>query len=184
MHEDELNKIIELNKSSLQRFIGIDDELWIWLLKRCDLVNESGDGKVSMTSEEKWISFFTTWEIDAEVILSSPLKTGKRRYIRLGRKGANWYNNVSKQAKNGKMDPPRCPSIQVIGRSLNAELRIMFEEEEYDEGDNWGDTCGSRLYGPTSHGFRSKIIFFLFFILKLVLVIMSLIILASLWSGD
>ena len=138
MHEDELNKIIQLNNLSLQRFIGIDDELWIWPLKRCDLVDESGDGKVSITSEEKWITFFTTYEIDAEVILSEPLIKGARRYIRLGRKGTNWYTNVSKQAKNGKMDPPRCPSIQVIGRSLNAELRIMFEEEEYDEGDNWG----------------------------------------------
>ena len=90
MHEDELNKIIQLNNLSLQRFIGIDDELWIWPLKRCDLVDESGDGKVSITSEEKWITFFTTYEIDAEVASSSPLKTGKR-----GRKGANWYNNVN-----------------------------------------------------------------------------------------
>ena len=35
MDEDKLDKIIELNKMSLQKFVGIEHDHWIWLLKSC-----------------------------------------------------------------------------------------------------------------------------------------------------
>jgi hypothetical protein len=59
METEKLTKINQLNQLSLQRSLGVDHDLWIWLLKRSGLVNVSADGKVSMTSELKWNSFFT-----------------------------------------------------------------------------------------------------------------------------
>lgn len=141
MNEDDLTKLDQLNQLSLQRFIGIDDDIWIWLLQRCELVKESGDGKITI-KKQNWVSFFTTYDIDAEIEQASPLGTNKRWCIRLGQKGENWYRNVVNQARNGKLVPPRCPGIEVMGRRMNTELQIMmFEDEECDDGD-CGDTCG------------------------------------------
>lgn len=90
MSEDELTKTNQLNQLSLQRFAGIDDALYMWLLKRCGLLKEakeslSNRNKFSI-SKPSWEAFFTTYEIDAEVEPASPLGTNKRWYIRLGQK--------------------------------------------------------------------------------------------------
>mmetsp|Transcript_17260 Transcript_17260/g.34492 ORF Transcript_17260/g.34492 Transcript_17260/m.34492 type:complete len:497 (+) Transcript_17260:54-1544(+) len=140
-NEDDLNKIDQLNKLSLQRFAGIDDDLYMWLLKSCKLVKES-NGKI-VINRQNWESFVTTYSIDAEIEPASPLKTNRRWYIRLGQKRDNWYNSVVRQVRGKKLVPPPCPGIAMIARELNTELGIRLEEEEYDdEGNNWGDTCG------------------------------------------
>jgi len=137
--EEHTNKIDQLNQSSLPRYVGIDHDKWIYLLERCGLVSVSADGKVSMTNVEKWNSFFITYDILAEVEPANCLRTNKRWYIRLGKKGPNWIDKAATQAKKGKLVPPRCPNIEYIGRRLNAELNDMIIDEEED---GWGDACG------------------------------------------
>ena len=136
--EEYTNKIDQLNQSSLPRYVGIDHDKWIYLLKRCGLVSVSTDGKVSMTNVEKWNSFFITYDIVAEVEPAKCLRTNTRWYIRLGKKGPNWIDKAATQAKKGRLVPPRCPNIEYIGRRLNAELHDMIIDEE----DGWGDACG------------------------------------------
>jgi len=137
--EEYTNKIDQLNQSSLPRYVGIDHDKWIYLLKRCGLVSVSTDGKVSMTNVEKWNSFFITYDIVAEVEPAKCLRTNTRWYIRLGKKGPNWIDKAATQAKKGRLVPPRCPNIEYIGRRLNAELHDMIIDEEED---GWGDACG------------------------------------------
>ena len=52
---------------SLQNFVGIEHDHWIWLLKSCKLVKETTDGDISFTTEDKWKEFLREYDIDAEV---------------------------------------------------------------------------------------------------------------------
>lgn len=71
MNDNDLTKLDQLNQLSLHRFVCIDDDLWIWQLKRCKLVRESSDGKIS--KQQSWESFFTSYDFYAEIELASPL---------------------------------------------------------------------------------------------------------------
>ena len=139
-NEDELHKIDQLNKMSLQNFVGIEHDHWIWLLKSCKLVKENTDGDISFTTEDKWKEFLREYDIDAEVEAANCLRTNKRRYIRLGLRTDNWHESAPLQARKNKFSPPRCPNIGVIGRRLNKDLQFRIEEERNDEEDDWGDT--------------------------------------------
>mmetsp|Transcript_24585 Transcript_24585/g.38594 ORF Transcript_24585/g.38594 Transcript_24585/m.38594 type:complete len:992 (+) Transcript_24585:233-3208(+) len=139
-NEDELHKIDQLNKMSLQNFVGIEHDHWIWLLKSYKLVKENTDGDISFTTEDKWKEFLREYDIDAEVEAANCLRTNKRRYIRLGLKTDNWHESAPLQARKNKFSPPRCPNIGVIGRRLNKDLQFRIEEERNDEEDDWGDT--------------------------------------------
>ena len=146
MDADKLGNILQLNKLSLQKFAGIDDDLWIWVLEQCKLVKVNAADKVICAGADKWKAFFEEHTIDAEVVSAAPLKSSTRWYIRLGRKTDKWekcYPSVLKQANDGKLYPPRCPGMEVIGRRVNAELRVWYEEQNYPEEDDWvcDDTC-------------------------------------------
>jgi hypothetical protein len=85
---------------------------------------------VKSPSKAKLGFIFHNIDIDAEIEQASPQATNKRWYIRLGQKGEIWYRNVVNQARNGKLVPPRCPGIEVMGRRMNTVM--MFEDEECD----------------------------------------------------
>lgn len=140
MNEDEWHKIDQLNKMSLQKFVGIEHDHWIWLLTKCNLVKESKDGNIRFNTTAKWNEFLRVYDIDAEVEEAKCLRTKARRYIRLGCKTDNWHSNAPTQARKEVFQPPRCPNIGVIGRRLNKELQFRFEEEQNNEEDDWGDT--------------------------------------------
>lgn len=132
MEKEDLTNLDQFNELSLHRFVGVDNELYIWMLKKCELAREYTDKSLGISQRAKWENFFDTQcKIEADLDRCKPAKTpASRFYIRIGPKNhtTNWYTSIHKQTRDQKFTPPRCPGLEVVGPRLNSNLRRMYEE--------------------------------------------------------
>ena len=76
--------IDRLNELSLRSHVCVDQDLWIWLLKRCDIVKETKAGAIQLTNLEKLKNFLLAHNIEAEAEKAAPLRSKVCVYIKIG----------------------------------------------------------------------------------------------------
>ena len=130
MNKEDVVKIDQFNELSFHRFLGLDEELYSWMLVQCGITKFLPDGTMRLRAHKFWEDFITKHEIEAEIVTANLLKTKVRYYIRIGPKSTTctWYTSVLKQVRGNKFSPPRCPTLEVIGRRVNGKLRSMYDE--------------------------------------------------------
>ena len=140
MSEKDFNDKRQLNKLSLQKFAGIDDDLWQWLLLETHVFGERKNCGIQF-KKNIWDAFIAKVEIDVEIAKVNALGTSKRWFIRIGNAKDGGAKSVVKQLRDpGLADPPRCPGIDTFGRSINTRIRAcgyVQEAEENDNEDGW-----------------------------------------------
>ena len=128
--DDTCTNIDRLNQLSLRSLDCVDRNLWIWLLKRCDIVKETKAGVIQLTNLENLKNFLLVHNIEAEAEKAAPLKSKVRVYIQIGN-GSRYNKSVIRQLKNQNQSSrlPRCPDIGNIGKQLNTTLEYLYQQE-------------------------------------------------------
>ena len=128
--DDTCTNIDRLNQLSLRSLVCVDRNLWIWLLKRCDIVKETKAGVIQLTNLENLKNFLLVHNIEAEAEKAAPLKSKVRVYIQIGN-GSRYNKSVISQLRNQNQSSrlPRCPDIGNIGKQLNTTLEYLYQQE-------------------------------------------------------